>query len=89
MSHTKSSWIDLSQRAPSPGQFVRVEVTERVGKHTLEFEGQARYDRNGGWLSADGNRYLGAEQEIRRWKPLLDGSGREEWDDFVGELLRD
>lgn len=89
MSDEKSVWIELSDRQPVRGQFVRVEVREQVEHHVLKFEGQARYDGKNGWLSADGSPYLGDEQEIRRWKPLLDGSGGEEWDDFLGDLARD
>lgn len=89
MSDSKSAWIDLSARRPERGQFVRVEVREKVDNHALHFEGQARYDAENGWLSADGGPYLSAGQEIRRWRPLLDASGHEEWEDFLGDLRKD
>ena len=89
MSTSKSAWIDLTARQPKRGQFVRVEVREQVEHHVLNFEGQARYDGENGWLRADGAPYLRADQEIRRWKPLLDGSGHDEWDEFLGHLSRE
>ncbi len=89
MSKSKSAWIELATRQPEAGQFVRVEVREEVGSHALHEEGQARYDGENGWLSADGKPYLSEGQEIRRWKPLLDASGHDEWDDFLGDLAGD
>lgn len=89
MSKKKSTWIEIADRQPESGQFVRVEVREQVGNHSLHFEGQARFDDESGWQSADGEPYLTEGQEIRRWKPLLDGSGHEEWEDFLGDLTKD
>lgn len=86
MSEKKRAWIDLDAHTPRPGQFVLVEVRERVENHWLHFEGQARFDAERGWLSADGDDYLEEGQEIRRWKPLVDGGGHEEWEDFLGDL---
>ena len=85
----KIAWIDLGERQPKPGQFVRVEVRERVGNHSLHFEGQARYGGEEGWQSADGEPYLAEGQQIERWKPLLDSGGHEEWEDFLGDLAKD
>lgn len=89
MKETRNDWIDLAHKRPQAGQFVRVEVSEKVQNHRLEFEGQARFDPESGWLTADGELYLKDGQEILRWKPLFDSSGHEEWDDFVGDLAKD
>ena len=86
---SETPWIDFARIRPRPGQFVRVEVRERVEHHWIEFEGQARYDPERGWLTVDDQPYLVKDQEIRRWKPLLDSDGREEWDEFVGDLMKD
>ena len=89
MSGPKKGWIDLAQELPEPDQFVRVEVRERVESHWIEYEGQARFSPERGWLSADGEPYLSDEQEIVYWRPLLDGSSKRDWGDLIGGLSKE
>ena len=89
MSESASPWIDLDERQPAARQFVRVQVRERVEQHWIEFEGQAFYDPDNGWLHTNGRPYLSGDQQIVAWKPLLDSSFPSDLDDLIVDLGKD